>query len=89
LIKLIELLMILLLVPLGASGVIWTIGWQATIKVRLEHTREQFKLNEDAKLNAIEIDERKTQLALTQAEAVQSYNGTYQDASVSHRSRLK
>lgn len=55
---LLELVLLLTLGPIGFLASIGAIGWFATVRHRLEHEREMFRLREWAKANAIDVQER-------------------------------
>lgn len=57
--SLVKLVLLLVLAPIGVALNVWLVGWCGTVKCRLEHKREMFKLAEQAKANAITIDERR------------------------------
>ena len=52
------LLLLLTLAPLGMCAVVCAVGWWATVRPRLEHQQKMFALNEQAKLNAVTVQER-------------------------------
>ena len=55
---LLELLALLVIAPLGCVAVVCSVGWWATVKPRLEHQEKMFALNEQAKMNAVTLQER-------------------------------
>jgi hypothetical protein len=52
-------LLVIIASTFGSCALISLVGGFATVPCRLKHKEEMFTLNEKAKLNAIEIDERK------------------------------
>lgn len=56
---LITLLCLLILAPLGTCAVVCCIGWWATTRPRLEHQQKMFALSEQAKLNAVTVEEKR------------------------------
>ena len=60
--SLLALLLLLTLAPLGLVCVVCSVGWWATVRPRLEHQQKMFALNEQAKLNAVTVQERQVHM---------------------------
>ena len=66
--SLIALILVLVLAPLGTCTVVCAVGWWATTRPRLEHQQKMFALSEQAKLNAVTIQERQQTMLTSRSE---------------------